>query len=44
MIGALATHVTLGETIELRVDERRKFAKRFLLTITPGFQELCKFV
>src|ERR1044071_5109250 len=44
MIGPLATHVALGEAIELGVHEGREFLECLLLAVAPRFQELRQFV
>jgi hypothetical protein len=44
MVGPLAAHVALSETVELGVNKRREFLECLLLAVAPGRQELSKLM
>jgi hypothetical protein len=41
VVGALAPHISLGEAMQLRVDERKQTAGGGVVAVVHGFKELC---
>jgi hypothetical protein len=43
MARPLMAHVTLGQTMEFCIDERRKLIEGSLIAVTPGPEQSCNF-